>query len=317
MSTMSNGVVKKILESGREIDPSTGKNGPAFVQDWRNFLEKAQYRGEDITRAIISDAISGNSATICPYLRGSLGSAFGTNQIPNFNATNFRVSSLQPYKIRNQCTMPAGFNANLFRNDFSAGGGWATWNQLILPQNNIYGVLGDSLAELSTQRGFEEKTDQTEAGPKGYTSKRTGCSGSGANRQCAILGKIITPADLFGESAAETIDSEFGWLFSADEIQEALISLASFVISKLNNLADTGDISGSGTGEAPPPPIDGARQDCVEACIATYCQPQLPACIYETDPATLEQIPINSPCDPIDSGPRNACIANCQAQGCN
>ena len=132
MSVLSNTVVGKIKTSGRD-------GGPAFIQDWRNFLAEAQYRGEDITRATVADAAIGSGATICSYLKSPLTIAFGAGSIlPNFNAFKYRIGSLQYYKERNRCTLPAGFNVNTFRNDFSAGGGWAAWDKLIQPQNNFF-----------------------------------------------------------------------------------------------------------------------------------------------------------------------------------
>ena len=55
---LSDGMVKKMLKLGRG-------GGPAFIQDWRTFLSTAQYRGEDITRGVIADAVD---TTICPYM---------------------------------------------------------------------------------------------------------------------------------------------------------------------------------------------------------------------------------------------------------
>lgn len=314
MSIMSNTVVNKILTSGRE------NNTPAFVQDWRDFLGKAQYRGEDQTRATIADAAIGSNATICPYLRNPLTTAFGAGSIlPGFNAFKYRIDSLQYFNQRNKCTLPAGFNVNTFRNDFSAGGGWAAWDKLIQPQNNFYGVYNDSLTELSRQRGFEEGIDKSEAeSGSGYTSKRTGCSGSGANQQCTILGKVITPADLFGKSGAQTIDAEFSWLFSSDEIQEALISLAGVVASRLTSFVSGALLNDSGSTVEPPPPADAvqrAAQDCVDVCIAA-CPPPLDSCIYNTDEFGNEYV-ANHPCAPLDQDPRDACVSTCQAQGCN
>ena len=323
LSVVSNGITRTILTSGRDCIP--GQLCPAFVRDWGDFLRTAQYRGEDILRATVANVTQGASATACPYLRDRLAVSFGAQNrlIPGFNPNNYRLESLEPFKLLTQCTLSPGLNVGAFQNSFSQGG-WAAWNQLIQPQNNFFGTYTLGLDELAKQRQFQEYTDLGEAGAgSGYTSKRTGCTGMGANQQCTIYGKIITPGDLFGKSGAATIDRELDWLVSADELEEALVNLAGVVINKLTNfvvnavLSQTQGALGPGTGEAPPPNIGGAQQDCVNACIQTNCPAALPACTYTTDPLTGAQTVTNAPCTPNDIDPRNACVANCQARGCN
>ncbi len=266
MSTLSNTVVGKILTSGPD-------GGPVFIQNWRDFLQTSQYTGEDTARAIIGDAIDPNSGTVCPYLRSTVGSVFGAGKVPGFNPSSFRVSSLQYFSLRNKCTLPSNFNLGQFQNDFIGGGGWSTWDKLIQPQNNFGGVYNDTLDELNNQRGFQESINSQEANSGGgYMSKKTGCSGAGSNLQCLIAGKIITPGDLLGKSAASTIDSEFKWLASVDEIQEALVSLAGVIGERLSNLA-AGTVLGTNqsnlgpsTGESPAPSdaVQQAKDDCLK-----------------------------------------------------
>lgn len=317
LSKMVNQVTDFISKKGRDA-------GPSFVQDWRNFLENAQYRGEDITRAIIGDATMGSNATICQYLRGPLGSVFGAVKEDKFNPSKYRVGSLQYYNQRNKCTLPSNFNVSLFKNDFSAGGGWAAWDKLIQPQNNFFGVYADSLDELGRQRSFEENIDRSETeSADGFTSKRSGaddsgCEGTGMNTSCLILGQIMTPGKILEDAGANLNTGEFDWLTGSDELSEVLLNVATALVGRLGSFVGakiqeefTADTS---QGDAL---MEKARQDCVEACINTYCQPQLPLCVYEIDPITLEEIPVNSPCDPDDAGQRNVCIADCQAKGCD
>lgn len=263
LSRMDNAITKFISKNGRD-------EGPNFVQDWRDFLENAQYRGEDITRAIIGDAIDAGSGTICSYLRNPLGTAFGASKMPNFSPFLYRVDSLQYYKLRNRCTMPVGFNIDVFKNNFTQGGGWTAWNQLIQPQNNFFGVYGDTLDELSKQRVFEEKTDQGEANSGGgFISKRAGKGGcilKGMNTTCLILGKVLTPADMFKETAAKMNTAEFNWLTSSDELSEVIAFAASWVTNRLTNLGTslTPDTFTPDTSQGAALQ-EKARQDCIKA----------------------------------------------------
>lgn len=215
LSTLMNNATEIISTAGRI--PGT----PTFVQDWRTFLEEAQYRGEDTTRAIIGGATA-PEGTICQYLKNSLASAFGASKVDGFQPFRYRVDSLQYYSERNKCTLPIGFNVNTFRNDFSAGGGWAAWDKLIQPQNNFFGVYADSLDELARQRSFEEKTDQSEAGPSGFTSTRSACVLGGGNTPCLVLGQVLTPGQILKDTAAHLNLSELDWMTDSDELSEVL-----------------------------------------------------------------------------------------------
>lgn len=327
---MSDSIVGRILVSGRD-------DSPAFVQDWRQFLQSGQYRGEDVFRATIADATLGDKATVCPYLRQDLANVFNAKSpVPGFNPSKYRVNALQYFKLENRCTLPSNFNVQAFQKDFR-NGGWAAWGRLIEPQNNFFGLYANALDELAKQRAFEERTDEKEAETGGgYTSKRladtgTGCAGEGPNKQCLVLGKIVTPGDIFGKSAAATIDRELDWLISSDEISEVLIDSVAFVQQKLINFADSlaadfNPVGGSKqrssvSDETYGGGISNARatqqnisQICFDSCIATICPAPLPGCI-DTDG---DGLPNNRPCTPADPDPALACLATandrCRAQ---
>ncbi|MBI2063827.1 MAG: hypothetical protein HYT65_02445 [Candidatus Yanofskybacteria bacterium] len=263
LSTMTNAMSKFIGENGRDGLPN-------FVQDWRYFLEDAQYRGEDITRAIIGDAIDISSGTVCQYLRGSLGSAFGAGKVPGFSPFNNRVDSLQYYKLRNRCTLPANFNVGLFRNDFSAGGGWAAWDKLIQPQNNFFGVYADSLDEVERQRSFEESRDRSEAeAGSGFTSKMSGDDGClirGGNSSCLVLGSVLTPAKILEATGSQLNTSEFDFITGCDELSECIYNVLSSLTDRLSSFIDAkvGEAFEADTsrGDAL---MEKARQDCIKA----------------------------------------------------
>lgn len=266
LSSTSNGVIDSIQRIGRE--PSRGQTGPAFVQDWRQFLQQGQYRGENIFRAKLADAISGQSPSICPYMRTTLATIFNAGSlISNFNASRYRVNSLQDFALRNRCTLPGNFNPNAFKQDFSKGG-WEAWNKLIKPENNLYGVIADSVKELENQRRTEEEADKSEAGSgSGFTGRRQPCQGWGANTRCVVLGQVLTPADVIKSTAAQVNTSEFDWLADSDELSEVILNVASLVSNRLSGFfaanSRAQDTPTTGSGKTP----QQIQQECMNSCI--------------------------------------------------
>lgn len=317
-SIVSNAIVNTVLHSGRD-------GGPAFVTDWREFLQTSQHRGEDIFRAQLADAISGSNPTICPQLRTTLANSLqAKSPISNFNYTKYRTEAVQYFKERNRCTLPTNFDLTTFENNFTQGGGWDSWGKLIQPQNNIYGVYADSFKELNTQRGFEEGLDTSEAeSGSGYTSKRTGCEGGGSGEgrpRCVIWGQVVTPGDLFGQSGAATLDAELRFVGVSDEIAEVVVSVVGIVIDRLADFAsgslldENGPPIGSDSASIPPGAVGSAQQDCVNACIVTQCPASQPTCtdvdgdgiVDNTDGCATSQ----------EASDRQNCIGSCQSQGC-
>lgn len=239
-SELQKRVWSKIQSSGRDSLP--GAPGAAFVQDWREFLQGGQYRGEDVFRAILADATVGQNATVCEYLRGPLGKVFRAySVVPNFIPSKYRVNSLQYFKIENRCTLPADFDLEAFKKNFNSGG-WGAFLKLTEPQNNFLGLYANSVSELEKQRGFEEKVDQEEAAAgSGFTSRRTNCQGRGPSLRCVVLGDIQTPGEILQQTVQRSIDEDFSWITSADEFSELLANIAGNLLGnmldKLDNLA--------------------------------------------------------------------------------
>ena len=259
-TTLQRGVLERIRRYGRD-------GGPAFVQDWRQFLQVGQYRGEDVFRAILADATVGDNPTICPHLRQSLTNIFNAKvPVAGFNPAKYRVGSLQYFKIENRCTLPSGFDIEAFQKDFSKGG-WAAWARLMEPQNNFFGLLANATAELGKQRAFEEQIDKSEAeSGGGFTSKRGGCQGSGSNLTCVVLGEIKTPGQILEATVQRSIDEDFSWITSSDEFSELLAGLANSLfnslVSKIENLA-------SGELETAQPEEVFDPQACLDECVNT------------------------------------------------
>jgi hypothetical protein len=230
LSHIENGIVGKILKAGRE-------GGPAFIQDWRIFTQKAQYRGEDIFRAILAEAIYGSNAPVCPYMRSSLADIFNAHKIMGFDANQYRVDSLVSFLLKNKCSLPPNFDIDAFRRDFN-NGGWEAWEKLIQPQNNFFGVFNNSLDEVLKQRFFEEKIDTGEAiAGEGSLGKRDKCRGEGQNRECTIMGIVITPGTIFSDSQKAVINRELDWLVSADELSEVIAAASYTLLDRLEDFA--------------------------------------------------------------------------------
>lgn len=245
LTMLSNSLINKIRGSGRD-------GGPAFVRNWRNFITDAQYRGEDIFKAVLA------STPVCGYLDKNIKDAFGVaaNVQISFKGNNVRVGDLDPFNLRAACTLPSNFDMAAYRNDFAGNGGWEAWSRLMEPQNNYYGLLFESLNELNKQRSLSEAADLAEAtSGSGYTSVRDGCqdnlsnvsggSNYAANARCTFMGKVFTPADLLGKSAAATIDTEMGWLISSQQIADIVINILTAVVDRVGNLAESALIGDS------------------------------------------------------------------------
>ncbi len=217
----------KIQKGGR-------KNGPAFVEKWGNFQTNAQYRGEDVFRAILA-----NTKT-CKYLESDINQIFGVTsrfRIP-LGGQNIRVGDLDPFTLRAKCTLPDNFSVEKYRQDFKGNGGWDAFLRLMQPQNNFYGLLLQSTDELEKQRALEISSDVQEAAAGGgYTALRSACTKIAGTTKCAFLGQIGTPADLVGKTAATLINKELEWLTNADELSEVFIAIVTTLTSRFNNLS--------------------------------------------------------------------------------
>ena len=254
---LSQGLVEQIQGKGRD-------GGPAFVTNWRNFQTDAQYRGEDIFRAMLA------STKLCGYIDDEIKSVFNAKTKIPLSGINTRVGSLESFGSRVSCTLPQGFDLANYQKDFKGNGGWQVFSRLSEPQNNYYGVLLESLSELGKQSAIEESADLNEAlANDGYTSVRKGrapndsCQGRGANAKCVVLGNIVTPGKLLGETVANTIDQDLNWIATSDEISEVMIAVISATVDRLVNLAESSTT-------APDPKIEKEQSLKEEYCTAKF-----------------------------------------------
>ncbi|MEK7163808.1 MAG: hypothetical protein AAB768_01540, partial [Patescibacteria group bacterium] len=235
LNKMVSGLITKIQGGGEG-----GK--PTFVQNWRNFQTDSQYRGEDVFRSILV------GTKLCSYFEKEIKGLFGATKNINSLGQNLRVDNFDPFGLRAGCTMPSNFNLASYQSNFSGNGGWNAWSRMLEPQNNYYGALFGSLDEAARQRSVEERAGLSEAqAGSGYTSIRDICQDElkpgevGPNlpsrARCVFMGKVFTPADLLGKTAASTIDRDLGWLTSSDELSEVVVSIIQASVNRLTNLA--------------------------------------------------------------------------------
>lgn len=264
LSRMSNSIMTEINAAG------TIGDGP-LVRDWRGFSQESQYRGEDVFRAMLA------KTPVCSYLRDSVDSIFNSKDSltlgdPGLN----RIYAPQPFKSRNACTssLSSGQVAG-FRDDFTDGG-WEAWRQLIQPQNNLYGVFGDSVNEFGNQRSFTQANERGEAqAGSGYLSKRntgesSACKIPGISGRCIIWNNVQSPGDLFSQSSANTILEELDWLTDVDELSEAVVAGISFATSMITSFSGTLDEPDFDIGDDEDrrdAEFGGVREACVEDCV--------------------------------------------------
>ena len=233
-------ILNKMISQVLSVVRGGGRNGgPAFVRNWRNFQADAQYRGENVFRAILSNT------KLCDYIDKDIKDIFGViNKIslpPNIQT---RIGNLDPYQLRASCTMPSGFNLENYQKDFAGNGGWAAFSRLLEPQNNYFGSLFGALGEVAKQRNLEETADANEAiAGQGFTSTRgksasENCETKDANGKCLAYKEIKTPGSVLLAGAEATINQELGWIANVDELNEVIASAVNILLNRMLDLSD-------------------------------------------------------------------------------
>lgn len=213
-----------------DIMRTGGRDGSAaYVKDWRNFLTSAEYRGEDVFRAILSNT------KLCDYIDKNIKNIFGvTTKTSIPTTTQTRIGNFDPFQLRANCTLPSSFSITNYQKDFAGNGGWQAFSRLLEPQNNYYGALFGSLDEAAKQRSLESSADAKEAvSGQGYTSKRKACQLIGQGARCAILGTILTPGATLSGAVNASFQSELAWLANSDELNEVIATLVERFVNRL------------------------------------------------------------------------------------
>lgn len=243
---ITNWLTSVALKDPTGIAPQLFAGNSLIIGNPRNYGIFNQQRGEDIFRALLA------RSRLCPYFDQDLKRVFGANLIPQDVLTKIkqrvltRISDQIDFDVAISCTMPPNFNIREFANDFSKGG-WAAWDKLILePQNNPYGAFFLSLAEFENQRNFEEKIYTQIEGQTGFIGRRKPCEGEGTSGRCLLMGQIVTPADILGETAAKKIDKIPGGIIQSEDIASIITAIINSVwnayANKVLSLLDEGGI---------------------------------------------------------------------------
>jgi len=315
LRSLSNNVINRVLTVGRD-------GGPALVTDWRQFVVRSSQRGENIFRSEIDYVTSGTIVPpiVCPGSRSLLNAIFGGGLVPGINigslVGSLRADHLNTFQTRVACTIPDAVYTT-FLNDFEAGGGWETWDRLLQPQNNFYGLLAISLDELATQRSVSKRADEGETRSSGFLAQRGPCQGTGISARCEFLGQVITPAELLKAAGVETIDSSFEWLFTSDELSEVIAGLINFSFGLLNNWVSnlSGGIVIIDPAVNQATEVAAARQQAIDACVSDCSNFRTDQCQNEARALSCDSTGTasssSSTCTgSVDPALLNACMAN-------
>lgn len=229
-NAMSKGIVDNARTAGRN-------GGPTFVQNWRNFQTDAQYRGEGIFRAVLSNT------KLCDYFDKDIKDLFGATK-QTVPPKNTRTDNFDPYALRANCTMPSNFNLTNYQKDFAGNGGWQAFSRMLEPQNNYYGTLFASLDEAAKQRALEESSDLNQAiANKGFTGKSgnnasDSCLKADEAGKCLEYKNIKTPGTVISDSVAATFQQELAWITNVDELSEVISAATEVLLKRLFDFSD-------------------------------------------------------------------------------
>ncbi len=212
--------------------------GPTFIQNWRNFTTNSQYRGENVFRAILSNT------QLCDYFSNDFKTLFRANNktaLPRNQ--NTRVDNLDPYQLRANCTMPAGWSLDAYNQDFSGNGSWLAFAKLLEPQNNALGSYNLALEEINNQKNLEQTNDMAQAQSGGSFIGRSGrgaansCLLMGTNDKCVVYEDIKTPGSILEGSVNATTQQEIAWITNVDELNEVITELISGLLNRILDLS--------------------------------------------------------------------------------
>ncbi len=225
-----------------EIVKTRGRDGgPTYVTNWRQFITSAQYRGENVFRAMLS------TANLCSYFGSDIKKSYGlkaTDKIA-LPGVNTRIGNTAPFSLQVNCTLPSNFSLESYRQNFAAMGGWDTAAKLAQPQNNPAGVALLAQDQIDLQRKLEETSDivqtQTNRGQTGIsgTSKKDSCRITGLGGQCIVYKDIKTTGEYLAENVAASVGAQFGWIVSAQGLNSLIEDVTQSMINKLFDQSDT------------------------------------------------------------------------------
>lgn len=246
LTKMNQNILNVVRTAGRD-------GGTSFIRNWRSFILGSQYRGEDIWRGMIYIAANGDlnrgiPPLLCDGIRNSgIIKSLQPREVPNLiqSGLNRRVDSLQEYLVATKCDTIVNQKFDIFMNDFSAGGGWDTFERLLQPQNNIYGATELTLKELDKQKTIEERADINEAlSGSGFTSIRgtsargSSCVIAGFGGGCIVYKDVKTPGSIIFEGVNATTQAELAFVANADELNEVIATAIQVLLNRMLDLSN-------------------------------------------------------------------------------
>ena len=323
LTMFSNKLISKIRGSGRD-------GGPAFVRNWRNFITEGQYRGEDIFKTVLASTPVCNyldkSIKDAFRIDGSQKIPFRGNnvRVSNLDPFNLRAACTLPFGFdmaayRRDFAGNGGWDAwsrlmepqnNYYGLLFEALDELEKQRDLSQTANLAEPTSGSGYTSIRDGCGDLPPIDTTNytcggessgTCPAGQQCQTTDgqhykCDGTPvatpppSNARCTFMGKVFTPADLLGKSAAATIDAEMGWLISSQQIADIAVGILNAVIDRLGNLAESAliDENGDGSNDSDISPNRSYRE---EFCTARGPSTEAFNFIKENYPDAYEQFP--------------------------
>lgn len=267
---IANSFESKLINQLNKQVSGVGGAVPSFITNWRNHLLDSQARGNDVFRSVLADA------NICGFMSNNVKTAFGADlfagsiagatvkdasgKVVYKNETN--APGMASFQETAKCTLPANFDVSAFNQNFSKGG-WAAWDSMLEPQNNLFGIytmaLGEQQAQIATEQtstmnsavagnGFLASKLSTALGLNGASTGPTGCTdtagvlGNGAQgpvmtTRCTFMGKDVTPAYLKAGGVGQAIGAKIGQPAAAKEITDVVLGLFTDVLNVVQNAA--------------------------------------------------------------------------------
>lgn len=212
-----------------------GNGRPQFVTDYNAFLRNA---ANEAVGDVVQDI--GLSAICSPF---------------KFQL-QLTVANPPPFSTRAACTLDQIVgNFENFYNDFSQGG-WLAYNEMLRPQNNIYGAFIMSQDEsLSRQAAaVEAAAKEVETGGGYLSTKRclywstidetngqvlTQAGSSGMNPpdnqhtwKCTQA-EIITPGQTVGSAVSKAIGADFDYIVNAEDVGQYIAAISDAILNRL------------------------------------------------------------------------------------
>jgi len=233
-----------------------GGGEPKFITNWHEFLQ-------DAMGAAAGDFVKSlDLGFLCEPFRAKV---------------KLALLPVKKFSQRAQCTLDKiTGNIKDFVNDFRKGG-WIAYSESFKPQNNYFGAVLMSVAELEDRKisaagaawsegiaggGFLSVKKCKRPLPAGVIEE-SGAIGQGASSSACAEWEITTPGRTVGDAVARAVGSDIDYIVNADELSDYVASIVNAFINRLI-MSGVAGLRGLGTKNSPKggsistPPIKGA-----------------------------------------------------------